>query len=162
MYCPQDTVNRTQMAVFLGRAIHGPNFPLPEPVGIFADVPKCFWAADWIEQFYRDGITKGCKIDPHDPKLDSSTIYYCPERPVTRTTMAIFLLRAKHGANYEPPPATGIFEDVWVNYWAADWIEQLYKEGITVGCKKNPLMYCPEMHVNRTQMAVFLTRMLGL
>ena len=89
-------------------------------------------------------------------------MYYCPEGPVTRTTMAIFLLRAKHGANYEPPPATGIFEDVWVNYWAADWIEQLYKEGITKGCQQDPLMYCPEVHVSRDVMAVFLARTFGL
>jgi hypothetical protein len=89
-------------------------------------------------------------------------MYYCPKYPVTRTTMAIFLLRAKHGANYQPPPATGIFGDVGVNYWAADWIEQLYREGITTGCQKNPLMYCPSNHVTRAQMAVFLARILGL
>ena len=159
-FCPENTVNRDQMAVFLGRVTHDRNFTPPDAAGIFADVPMHYWAADWIEQFYADGLTKGCKIDPHD--LLSPTIYYCPKYPVTRTTMAIFLLRAKHGANYEPPPATGIFGDVWVNYWAADWIEQLYEEGITKGCKQNPLMYCPSKHVTRAQMAVFLARMLGL
>jgi hypothetical protein len=159
MFCPGKTVSRDQMAVLLGRATHGSNFTPPDATGIFADV-VCSWAADWIEQFYADGITKGCKTDPYDPQ--SPVMYYCPEYPVTRTTMAIFLLRAKHGANYEPPPATGIFEDVWVNYWAADWIEQLYRERITSGCKQSPKLYCPEMHVTRTQMAVFLARLLGL
>jgi hypothetical protein len=148
------------MAGFLGRATHDSNFTPPDATGIFADVPKWYWAADWIEQFYADGLTKGCKIDPHD--LQSPVMYYCPKYPVTRTTMAIFLLRAKHGANYQPPPATGIFGDVGVNYWAADWIEQLYREGITTGCQKNPLMYCPSNHVTRAQMAVFLARILGL
>ncbi len=159
-YCPYDTVTRTQMAVFLGRALHGSNFTLPPATGIFADVPKSFWAAGWIEQFFKDGLTKGCKVDPHDPQ--APVIYYCPKYPVTRTTMAIFLLRAKHGGKYQPPPATGIFGDVWVNYWAAAWIEQLYKEGITKGCNQNPLLYCPEKHVTRAQMAAFLARMLGL
>jgi hypothetical protein len=148
------------MAGFLGRATHDSNFTPPDATGIFADVPKWYWVADWIEQFYTDGLTKGCKIDPHD--LQSPVMYYCPKYPVTRTTMAIFLLRAKHGANYQPPPATGIFGDVGVNYWAADWIEQLYREGITTGCQKNPLMYCPSNHVTRAQMAVFLARILGL
>ncbi|MGV7224556.1 MAG: DUF1566 domain-containing protein [Nitrospinales bacterium] len=160
MYCPENPVNRDQMAVFLGRATHDSNFTPPDATGIFADVPKWYWAADWIEQFYVDGLTKGCKTDPHDAQ--SPVVYYCPKYPVTRTTMAIFLLRAKHGKNYIPPKATGIFEDVWVNYWAADWIEQLYREGITTGCKKNPLMYCPSKHVTRSQMAVFLARILGL
>ena len=49
--------------------------------------------------------------------------------------MAVFLLRAGHGSGYVPPPATGtIFADVAVTDFAADWIEQLYAEGITGGC----------------------------
>ena len=70
--------------------------------------------------------------------------------------------RAVHGRCFTPPTASGIFADVPLSYWAADWIEQLYREGITTGCQKNPLMYCPEMHVTRAQMAKFLARMLGL
>ena len=59
--------------------------------------------------------------------------------------------------------ATGsIFSDVDLSHWVTDWIGQLYRDGITTGCKKTPLMYCPSKHVARAQMAVFLTRMLGL
>jgi hypothetical protein len=76
--------------------------------------------------------------------------------------MAIFLLRAKHGRNYNPPVAEGIFDDVPVTYWAADWIEQLSKEGITSGCSTNPPRYCPEASVTRAQMAVFIVRTFGL
>jgi FG-GAP-like repeat len=152
-YCPNNTVTRTQMAVFLGRGIHGKCFTPPTASGIFADVPVSYWAADWIEQFYRDGITGGCSTNP--PR-------YCPYNPVTRAQMAIFLLRSKHGSSYTPPAATGIFEDVPVTYWVADWIEQLYKEGITVGCGKNPLRYCPENSATRAQMAVFIVRTFGL
>jgi hypothetical protein len=152
-YCPQDTVSRTQMAVFLGRAVHGSSFTPPPATGIFADVTVTYWAADWIEQFYNDGITSGCGQNP---------LRYCPENPVTRAQMAIFLLRAKHGSSYTPPPATGIFADVPVTYWAADWIEQLYQEGITTGCSQSPLRYCPENSVTRAQMAVFLVRTFGL
>ena len=152
-YCPENPTNRTQMAVFLGRAIHGSSFIPPTPTGIFDDVPVSYWAADWIEQFYNDGITSGCSTNP---------LRYCPESSVTRAQMAIFLLRAKHGSSYIPPLAEGIFEDVPVTYWAADWIEQLYQEGITTGCTTNPLRYCPENTVTRAQMAVFLVRTFGL
>jgi hypothetical protein len=153
MYCPQSEVTRAQMAVFLGRGIHGSTFSPPPPTGIFSDVPKSYWAAAWIEQFYKDGITGGCGTNP---------LRYCPENPVTRAQMAIFLLRAKHGKNYTPPPATGKFSDVPVTYWAADWIEQLSEEGITKGCGTNPLRYCPEDSVTRAQMAVFIARTFGL
>ena len=74
--------------------------------------------------------------------------------------MAIFLLRAKHGAGYTPPAATGIFADVPLNYWALNWIEQLYPEGSTTGCGGGN--YCPEDPVTRAQMAVFLVRTFNL
>ena len=152
-YCPQDDVTRAQMAVFLGRGIHDSSYSPPPATGIFDDVPVGRWAADWIEQFYKDGITTGCGKNP---------LIYCPDADVTRAQMAIFLLRSKHGENYKPPKATGIFSDVPVTYWAADWIEQLYKEGITTGCQKNPLKYCPESPVTRAQMAVFIVHTFGL
>ena len=75
---------------------------------------------------------------------------------VTRDQMAVFLLRAKYGSGYSPPPATGIFGDVPLNYWAVAWIEQLAAEGITSGCGGGN--YCPTAPVKRDQMAVFLVR----
>jgi hypothetical protein len=75
--------------------------------------------------------------------------------------MAIFLLRAEHGAGYLPPPASGTqFTDVPADYWAAAWIEQLAREGITSGC--GGTAYCPENPVTRAQMAVFLVRTFNL
>ena len=74
--------------------------------------------------------------------------------------MAVFLLRAKYGSSYSPPPATGVFSDVDLGYWAANWIEQLAVEGITAGCGNGN--YCPEDEVTRDQMAVFLVKTFGL
>jgi hypothetical protein len=153
LYCPEDPVTRAQMAVFLEKAKNGGSFTPPPPIGIFSDVPTSYWAAAWIELFYNDGITSGCQTNP---------LRYCPENPVTRAQMAIFLLRAKYGKNYTPPPATGKFADVPVGYWAAAWIEQLSNEGITSGCGTNPLRYCPDDSVTRAQMAVFIVRTFGL
>ncbi|MEO8355341.1 MAG: right-handed parallel beta-helix repeat-containing protein [Chloroflexota bacterium] len=120
--------------------------------GTFEDVPNTYWAWRWIESFYDQKITTGCSVIP---------LRYCPERQVTRAEMAVFILRAKYGATYQPNPSqTGIFTDVPVagKEWMQPWIEQLYEEGITSGCAIAPLRYCPERQVTRAEMAVFLLR----
>ena len=148
LYCPDDSLTRAQLAVFLERGLHGPAYIPPAGTGtVFADAPLSYWAVDWIEKFYTDGITNGCLASP---------LSYCPDDSVTRAQMAIFLLRAEHGATYTPPAATGIFTDVPTAYWAAGWIEQLHSEGITTGCVASPLSYCPESSVTRAQMAKVL------
>jgi triacylglycerol esterase/lipase EstA (alpha/beta hydrolase family) len=152
-YCPEDTVTRAQMAVFLERGIHGASY-VPPAVGAgtgFGDVPPSYWSASFIKQLVIDGITVGC-----------GSGNYCPEQPVTRAQMAVFLLRSKHGGSYVPPgvgAGTG-FGDVPANYWSAAWIKQLVTEGITSGCGGGN--YCPEQPVTRAQMAVFLVRTFNL
>jgi hypothetical protein len=72
------------MAVFLLRAKHGSSYA-PPSIGAgsgFTDVPPSYWAAAWIKQLAAEGITGGC---------GSGT--YCPEAPVTRAQMAVFLVR---------------------------------------------------------------------
>ncbi len=115
----------------------------------FLDVPQASPYHAPVETIIRDGITSGCGGGN-----------YCPTSPVTRGQMAVFLLRAEHGSAYVPPPATGtIFGDVTVNTSFADWIEQLYAEGITGGCLGgSPPMFCPTASVTRGQMATFLLK----
>jgi glucose/arabinose dehydrogenase len=151
MYCPNSIVTRDQMAVFLLKGEHGSSYIPPAAIGVFQDVPTNYWAADWIEQLAAEGITSGC--NPNQ---------YCPTTAVTRDQMAMFLLRAKHGSSYVPPRATGIFQDVPTDYWAADWIERLAAEGITAGCSLTPKLYCPTTPVSRDQMAVFLVKNFNL
>ena len=149
-YCPETEVTRAQMAVFLERGMNGSDFTPPAAIGnVFLDVGAGDFAANFIEQLYLDGITAGC-----------GNSNYCPTDAVTRAQMAVFLLRAKHGAGYSPPPASGVFNDVDLSYWAVHWIEQLAAEGITAGCGSGN--YCPEAVVTRDQMAVFLVRTFGL
>jgi hypothetical protein len=152
-YCPEETVTRAQMAVFLLRGIHTSAYT-PPAVGSttgFGDVPTNYWAGAFIKQLAAEGITSGCGGGN-----------FCPEQPVTRAQMAVFLLRSKYGASYTPPAVgsgTG-FGDVPPSYWAASFIKQLVAEGITVGCGGSH--YCPEESVTRAQMAVFLVRTFGL
>jgi hypothetical protein len=119
------------------------------PVPIFADVPFNNWANTWVEILYNAGITAGCATDPH--------MLYCPDAPVTRAQMAIFILRSEHGGNYTPPPATGtVFADVPLGSFADAWIEQLAAEGITAGCGGGN--YCPDDSITRAEMSIFLLR----
>jgi hypothetical protein len=152
-YCPEETVTRAQMAVFLLRGIHTSAYAPPAigPGSGFGDVPIDYWSGAWIKQLAAEGITTGC-----------GNGNYCPEHPVTRAQMAVFLLRSKYGASYTPPgvgAGTG-FGDVPPNYWSAAWIKQLVTEGITAGCGSGN--YCPENPVTRAQMAVFLVRTFSL
>ncbi len=115
----------------------------------FLDVPQASPFHAPVEQMIRDGITSGCGGGN-----------YCPSSGVTRAQMAVFLLRAEHGAAYVPPPATGtIFGDVPTSNAFASWIEQLYAEGITGGCQAgSPPNYCPDSSVTRGQMSAFLLK----
>ena len=148
IYCPENSVTRAQMAVFLEKGLHGSSMIPANVTPTFTDTSG-HWAEDWIEALKNDGITSGC-----------GTGIYCPESTVTRAQMAIFLLKATHGASYSPPPATGTFSDVPADYWSAAWIEQLAVEGITSGCAAG--VYCPESAVTRAQMAVFLVKAFNL
>jgi S-layer family protein len=85
IYCPTVQVTRAQIAVFLERGIHGSSYNPPATGSNtgFADVQSTYWAAAWIKQLATEGITGGCGSDN-----------YCPETPVTRAQMAVFMVKA--------------------------------------------------------------------
>jgi len=103
----------------------------------------------FVESLFHSGVTGGCGIG-----------IYCPNNAVTRAQMSAFLLKAEHGPAYIPPPCTpGVFADVACPSLFADWIEQLFAEGITGGCSVGPpALYCPGNPVTRAQMSVFLLK----
>jgi len=151
-YCPDDVASRAQMAVFLLASKEGQYYNPPDAIGIFDDVPADDPFARWIEELATRGITSGCSVDPP---------LYCPNNPVTRDQMAIFLLATLEGALYEPPLCTGVFADVpCPGGFAVDWIEALAARGITAGCGGGN--YCPQNPVTRAEMAVFLVKTFSL
>jgi hypothetical protein len=83
-YCPEMVVTRDQIGVFLLRGIHGSSYTPPAVGGStgFGDVPPNYWAAAWIKQLVADGITAGC-----------GNGNFCPDAPVTRAQMAVFLVK---------------------------------------------------------------------
>ncbi len=147
-YCPNVPVTRAEMAVFVLRGEHGASYHPPSATGtIFADVPAAAPFADWIERFAFEGISGGCGGGK-----------FCPDAPVTRDQMAAFLLRGKHGTAFAPPDAEGLFADVSGPF--AKWIEELAREGVTLGCGGGN--FCPSLTVTRGQMAAFLIRAFGI
>ncbi len=87
---------------------------------------------------------------------------YCPQNPVRRDQMAVFLLKTRNGSGYTPTACAGVFDDVACPSQFADWIEQLAAENITGGCSVSPPLYCPLNNNTRGQMAVFITKTFAL
>jgi streptogramin lyase len=82
-YCPNSSVTRAQMAVFLLKSQHGSLYTPPGCTGIFSDVPCPSQFANWIEQLSLEHVTSGC-----------GSGMYCPDTPVNRGQMAVFLVKA--------------------------------------------------------------------
>jgi hypothetical protein len=82
-YCPDDSVTRGQMAVFIIRARYGAAaaFDSP-PTPLFTDVPASNIFFPWIQEMEQLGITSGC-----------GPTTYCPDNPVTQGQMAVFVMR---------------------------------------------------------------------
>jgi hypothetical protein len=145
LYGVGDDTLRQQMAVFILKGKHGLCYTPPTCTGMFADVPCPSTFANWIEAMANEGITGGCGGGN-----------FCPQNPVRRDQMAVFLLKAEHDSSYVPPACHGMFADVPCPSTFANWIEQLAAESITGGCGGGN--YCPANANTRGQMAVFLTK----
>jgi hypothetical protein len=83
-FCPNNSVLRNSMAVFLLVTEHGPGYTPPACTlpGQFTDVP-CPGGGftNWIYQLVAEGITGGC-----------TTTTYCPTQAVSRAQMSVFLV----------------------------------------------------------------------
>jgi PKD repeat protein len=147
-YCPDVNINRADTAVFLLASKGGPTYAPPAcTTPTFTDVPCSNYAAAWVDEFARRGITAGCGGGN-----------YCPNDSVTRATMSYYLL-ATLGIP-APTSCTGRFTDVPCTAWYAPWVEELVRRGITSGC--SPTTFCPNDPVTRAQMAVFLVQTFGI
>jgi hypothetical protein len=146
-FCPSGFVSRADMAGYLFRAVHGLNTPPPVYQNVFADVNFNDYNSFYIQGIYDDGITAGCNVNP---------LIYCPNIPVTRAQMSVFVWKDQHGSE-APPPCTGIFADVpCPDGFAVDYIEGLFNEGVTAGCGNGN--FCPHDPITNGQMAVFLVK----
>jgi hypothetical protein len=83
-YCPDASVTRAQMAVFLLKTEYGSAYVPPACAlnPTFGDVTCPSLYADWIGELAAEGTTGGC-----------GNGNYCPNAPNTRGEMAVFLTR---------------------------------------------------------------------
>lgn len=151
---PERSVTRAETAKHLLQTIKGTDFYPPKPKHIFDDM-KYKDNEEWAEEFYNKGIAAGCSQKP---------LKFCPDDFVTRAEMAVFILKAIHeGESYSPPydpEQKPIFADLQADNWKRKWAEALYKEKLTSGCATKPLRFCPDDKVKRSEMAVFLLKIL--
>jgi hypothetical protein len=113
----------------------------------FADVPQGHPFYTVIGKMSARGITQGCGQN-----------LYCPDDPVTRGQMAVFIIRALGEFNPPAPPLQR-FVDVPPSNSFYAFIDQMAVRQITLGC--GGPFYCPEDPVLREQMAAFILRGLG-
>jgi hypothetical protein len=152
LYCPERSVSRGQMAVFIVRAVLGfDNFGYSN-LPYFDDVGQNHPYFKYIQKLKELGVTGGCSASP---------ALYCPDADVSRWQMAVFMIRGRFGAtaanaglNNSPAP---YFTDVAATDQAFNFVQKMKDFGITSGCTAT--QYCPGAPVSRGQMAVFLTRL---
>lgn len=143
LFCPDQPILRWEMAVWVVRVVDGKD-PAPLTGGSrFGDVAGDLWWAAHVERMYELGITSGCG-DGAD---------YCPNEPIKRAHMAVFLARA---FDLTPGPHAGFVDVNPLLHWFHDEVIALARSGITTGCGSGS--FCATEDTTRAQMATFLHR----
>jgi len=158
LYCPDQGLKRSEMAVFMERAEHGADYlpPTPDPATLtFADVSASHWAVEWIEGLWRDQFTAGCQAQPQ--------LRFCPDSPHSRAEASVFGLRMKFGRAYQPPVPTPLFSDVPVDSWFFRWTHAAYAAGLLPACEAgSPPRFCPDEALTRAWAAYMIVKAKGL
>jgi Pyruvate/2-oxoacid:ferredoxin oxidoreductase delta subunit len=183
-YCPEQNVNRVEMALYIGRAIGGLPEYVPAPCGEerFDDVPCDYlspgnppslfykaieYIADAQGNSTGRAIAYGCIAD--DPGTPDNEARYCPDVLVNRVQMAVYIGRAIGGLDeyVAAPCGEERFTDVLCDDYPAEFYKavqyiadaenNIIGRAITIGCQDGS-KYCPEDAVTRAAMAVYIAR----
>ena len=155
LYCPNNTMNRAESAVFVERGIHGGGYLPPDPTTqVFNDVSLGQWYAKWANGLWEDGFTAGCSASP---------LLYCPLQGHSRAEATVFFLRMLNGAAYVPPsPTTLLFADVPLTEWYAKWVHAAYAAELVLPCSTSPgLRFCPNDPLTRDMAAYMMVQAKG-
>ena len=106
-----------------------------------------------IDALAKIGVETGVDVFAGTGCVDSDEL--CPQEPLLRWEMAVWLVRVLHRAD---PPAisSSRFADVDASAWWAPHAERLAELGVVIGCETEPLQFCPDDPVDRGQMAAIL------
>ena len=158
-FSPKDWITRAQMALFLIRAARPAGIELPEPSD------QGFRDIDRYPRYFRDAINQLAELRITNGKTASR---FDPKGLVTRRQMVKFIARfldvalvGEGGVDIDDvKPDDDIFEDIDdlpLSYYRD--IRVLYEMGIAHGASND--RFYPDRHVTRSQMALFVTRMLA-
>ena len=112
----------------------------------FADVPPGSPFYRSVETALHRGLTSGCGGGA-----------FCPDTPITRGQMSLFVLVAREGAGFRPydcSPGSSGFLDVPTTHPFCPWIDELGWRGVVTGCGNGN--FCPDAPVTRAEAAVFV------
>lgn len=129
-----------------------------------------------------DGYSDVGEAGPHSPSIhalssggldllagtDCAPGSFCPDDPLLRWVMAVWLVRVLDGEDPDPsgedpdPSGESRFADVGSAEWWAPFTDRLAVLGVTAGCRTDPPGYCPQRPVTRGQMASFLSKAFDL
>ena len=132
-----------------------PTFSDPQ---FYTDVPPGAepgrpWSPYWhIQSLARAGVFEG---------TDCATGRFCPDSSLTRWQMAVWLMRSLGEDDLEPIDESR-FADVDPTRWWAPYVERVAELGISAGCGRDPLRYCPNASVDKGQVATVVSRALDL
>ncbi len=146
-FCPQQSLARWEMAVWLYRAFGEDVEPGTEGDN-FADVEGDLWWSGYVHGLAELGITKGCASDP---------LRFCPFDSVSRGEVATFVSRALELSAAEDVDLADVDGTVH-----APHIRSAYASGLIEGCSAESLRYCPYRTITRGEMAQVLARSMGL
>ena len=129
-----------------------------EPLEI--EPPICTSFVDTFDTAYAEPV-EALAVSGVLEGSECSEARICPEDAISRSTFAVWLTRI---LDEDDPVGVSVsrFADVNAASWWAAHVERLVELGITAGCARDPLRYCPERGVTRRQAAVFLARALNL
>ena len=85
---------------------------------------------------------------------------FCPDSPILRWEMAVWMVRIVDGEDPEPSGGTR-FGDVAAGVWWASHTERMAELEITTGCGDGT-NFCPDEPISRSYMAAFLARAFDL
>jgi hypothetical protein len=110
----------------------------------------------------------GCAFFPvsplpaHSPLvIDNGNNTYLLEVSANAPTLGVTAVRVYYTLQVSPAPAVASFGDVPTGHPFFQFIEALVRSGITVGCGSGS-NYCPDDPLTRGQMAVFMSKALGV
>ena len=124
--------------------------------GPYSDVPDDAYYAESVSELREAGVFDGTALSEF-----MCPNGFCPSEPIDRKTVAVWVVRVLDGQ--DPPHGPSRFDDVdccLPAFWPS-FIERMAELGVTRGCGDGS-GFCPNRHMNRAEMAVFLSRAFNL